>query len=63
MNFSLEVVGCVVGGVEDVVTVFESMGGGRGSDEGSCIEPKGCEASEIGDLLEGAEEIRGTSFF
>lgn len=30
---------CVVGGVEEVVTVVESVEGGRGSDEASCLEP------------------------
>lgn len=48
--------------VDDVVTVVKSVGGGRGSDEASCLEPEGREASEIRDLREGAEEFRGTGF-
>ena len=51
------------GEVKDVVTVVESMRGGRRSDEASCLEPEVRGASEIGDLREGAEKVRGTGVF
>lgn len=56
----------MVGGVEEVVTMVEIVGGGRGIDEASCLETKTEEfkTSEIEILLEGVEEeVRGTSFF
>ena len=30
----------MVGGVEEVINVVEIVGGGRGSDEVSCLEPE-----------------------
>lgn len=54
---------CVEGEVKDIATVVKSAGVGRGSDEESFLEPEGCGASEIVDLLEDAEKVRGTGFF
>lgn len=56
----------MVGGVEEVVTVVEIVGGGRGIDEASCLETETGEVrtSEMEILPEGVkEEVRGTSFF
>ena len=49
--------------VDNVVIVVESVWDGRGSDEESFLEPEVRGAFEIGDLCEGAEEVRGTSVF
>lgn len=56
----------MVGGVEEVLTVVEIMGGGRGIDEASFLETETEEfiTSKMEILPEGVEEkVRGTGFF
>lgn len=54
----------VVGGVEDVSIMVESVGGGKGSDDESYLETKVYGAFEIDDLPEGVEEeVKGIGFF
>lgn len=56
----------MVGGVEEVVTVVEIVGGGRGIDEASCleIETKEFRTYEMEILPEGAkEEVSDIGFF
>ena len=54
----------MVGGMEEVVIVVEILGGGRGSDEASSLEPEEVRSSEMEILPEAAEEeVKGTRFF